>query len=300
MAIGSVLELVDYKKETIKIAKQHGGTKIDLDAIADEYNPERETPYSKGDLVVYNGDLYKASATVPTKAGVFKPEMWVEIPTYDAEETYNQGELVVYSGTVYRCISVDPVTGEWDSAKWYAQTVNSYDVNGSYSAGSLVEYDTKYYGANNNYANDPVGEFNLLYWTPTSIEQLLTESKFKLKYSRVYGSAESMLPLTLTTDADGIVKIDITTLGGYPLAFVSSFMQPMLQFNSEIVKVVRTTAMGSPGTTLLYLKFTDVTTGEALANTEITWYMNSPHIIYVNTEEMENVENSSIRQYVES
>lgn len=193
MAYTYAEEIIGLKEQI----KKYGGTKIDLDAIADEYNPERLTPYPVGDLVIYNGDLYKASARVPTKAGAFKPEMWDEIAEYNAEETYSFGNTVVYSGAVYNCISGEPVTGEWDSTKWYQITVNSYDVNNSYSIGSTVEYDTKYYKANSNYANDPVGDFNLLYWAPTSIEQLISNVITRVNVNLA----------GITTDENGLIDM---------------------------------------------------------------------------------------------
>ncbi len=199
MAIGSVLELVDYKKETIKIAKQHGGTKIDLDAIADEYDPERTTPYPVGDLVIYNGDLYKASAQVPTRAGAFKPEMWDEVGVYDETVAYSYGQYVVYDGVLYRNTFLAPQTPEsWNPEHWQAASVNSYDTTATnYQRFTTIEYDTKYYTANSNYANDPVGEFNLLYWTPTSIEQLIGNVIDRVSVN-LYG---------ITTDENGLIDM---------------------------------------------------------------------------------------------
>ncbi len=196
MAYTYAEEIIGLKEEI----KKHGGTKIDLDTIADEYNPERLTPYPVGDLVIYNGDLYKATAAVTPKAGAFKPEMWDEIAEYDETVAYSLGSLVVYQGTLYRNVNfeaTEPQPEEWNPEHWTQHTANSYDVNTMYYNGSVVEYDTNYYRANSNYANDPVGDFNLLYWTPTSVEQLISKV-----IERV-----SILLYNLTTDENGYLDM---------------------------------------------------------------------------------------------
>lgn len=236
MAIGSVYELVDYKKETIKLAKKYGGgggeleprvqelelevgqlsasvltitgdiealekEKIDLTAIADAYNPEKttQTAYPKGDYVTYNEKLWKANDAIKTKAGAFNTEMWDAIDNYDPEETYSQGNLVVYSGAVYRCISTEPVTGEWDSTKWYEDTyVSSYDVTYNYySVGSVVEYAGAFYKANSNYHNAPLGDFDRLLWTETTVEGVIADSIPKQTTVNLFG---------LSTDEDGMIS----------------------------------------------------------------------------------------------
>ncbi len=202
MAIGSVYELVDYKQETIKLAKKYGGGSgaMDISIIADAYNPEKttSTAYPKGDYVTYNNKLWKANDNIRTKAGEFNPEMWDALYNYDAEETYNQGDLVVYSGDVYRCISTDPVTGEWDSTKWLSQTANSYDVTYMYYyTGSIVEYAGAFYTANSDYHNAPIGDFDRLLWTETTVEGVIADSIPKQTTVNISG---------LTTDEDGMIS----------------------------------------------------------------------------------------------
>lgn len=178
MAIGSVKELIDYERETIKIAKKHGGDgNVDLSVIADAYDNTKttQTPYSKGDLVTNDGKLWKANNNIMTKAGAFDTEMWDAIYNYNPEETYNVGDLVVYSGEVYRCTA--NTTGEWDSTKWSSQYAPSYDVTNSYySVGSIVEYAGAYYSANSDYHNAPIGDFDRLLWTETTVETCLPKS----------------------------------------------------------------------------------------------------------------------------
>lgn len=208
MAIGSVYELVDYKQETIKLAKKYGGGSgaMDISIIADAYNPEKttQTAYPKGDYVTYNNKLWKANDTIKTKAGTFDPEMWNAIYNYDPEETYNFGDSVVYLGDVYNCISGEPVTGEWDSTKWNKQTVNSYDVTYSYyNVGSKVEFAGAFYKANSNYHNAPLGDFDRLLWTETTVEGVIADSIPKETLGILQG---------ITTDEDGLISnTDIVT-----------------------------------------------------------------------------------------
>ena len=234
MAIGSVNELVDYRQETIKLAKKYGGgggsleprvqeleldvsqlsasvlsiagdvedleeEKTDLTVIADAYNPEKtnQTAYTKGDYVTYDNKLWKANDNIKTCAGAFNSEMWDTIETYDSAETYSQGDLVVYSGDVYRCIDTEPVTGEWDNTKWYKQYTSSYDVtNNYYAVGSTVENDGAFYVANSNYHNSPLGNFNVLLWTEKTVEGVITDNLPKRITVNLYG---------LTTDEDGLI-----------------------------------------------------------------------------------------------
>lgn len=203
MAIGSVTELVDYRQETIKLAKKYGGGggAMDISIIADAYNPEKttQTAYPKGDYVTYNNKLWKANDTIKTKAGAFDPEMWDAIYNYDPTETYNMGDSVVYLGNVYNCISSDPVTGEWDSTKWYKDTyVNSYDVTYNYyNVGSKVEYAGAFYKANSNYHNAPLGDFDRLLWTETTVEGVIADSIPKEIMVNLFG---------LSTDEDGMIS----------------------------------------------------------------------------------------------
>ena len=202
MAIGSVYELVDYKQETIKLAKKYGGGSgaMDISIIADAYNPEKttQTAYPKGDYVTYNNKLWKANDNIKTKAGAFNPEMWDAIYNYDPEETYNFGDSVVYLGDVYNCISGDPVTGEWDSTKWNQQSVSSYDVTYNYYyVGSKVEFAGAFYKANSNYHNAPLGDFDRLLWTETTVEGVIADSIPKQTTVNLYG---------LTTDEDGMIS----------------------------------------------------------------------------------------------
>ena len=202
MAIGSVYELVDYKQETIKLAKKYGGGSgaMDISIIADAYNPEKttSTAYPKGDYVTYNNKLWKANDYIRTKAGAFNPEMWNAIYNYDSAETYNQGDIVVYLGEVYRCISTEPVTGDWDSTKWFAVTVNPYDVTYLYyTVGSMAEYAGAFYKANSNYHNAPLGDFDRLLWTETTVEGVIADSIPKQTTVNLFG---------LSTDEDGMIS----------------------------------------------------------------------------------------------
>ena len=224
MAIGSVTELIDYREETIKLAKKYGGGSgaMDISIIADAYDPTKtsSTAYPKGDYVTYNTKLWKANDAIKTKAGAFDPEMWDAINNYDPEETYNFGDTVVYLGDVYNCISGDPVTGEWDGTKWYQLTVYSYDVTSSnYYVGSKVEYAGAFYTANSDYHNAPLGDFNVLLWTQTTVEGVIADSIPKQTTGSLYG---------LTTDEDGMISnTDLLTkvpaLSGKKILNVYSF-----------------------------------------------------------------------------
>lgn len=186
MAIGSVNELIDYKQETIKIAKKYGGGggSVDLSLIADEYNPDRTTTYPVNDMVVYNGKLYRANTNTTPGAGDFDSTMWDEIATYDPTHTYNNYDYVVYDGQPYRCDESN-VTGEWDSSKWTEVSADfpTYDSTAVYYAygSSKCSYENKFYKTNATYQNTgTVGEFKPLRWSETTVEEVISNLKIEL------------------------------------------------------------------------------------------------------------------------
>lgn len=232
MAIGSVFELVDYKQETIKLAKKYGGGELEPrvqelelevgqlsasvlsitgdidkvedaiedieDSIADAYNPNRTTGYSIGDVVIYEDKLYKCTSPVSVGAGEFDNTKWDAIPTYDSTQTYNEYDYVVYEGVPYRCDEAN-TTGEWDSSKWTDVSIEfaEYDETATYYMGSRVEYDGGYYRANATYSNaGTVGEFNTNKWAETTIESLVDGVKV-IKTSALLNE--------LSTDANGCI-----------------------------------------------------------------------------------------------
>lgn len=202
MAIGSVYELVDYKKETVKIAKQYGGGEVDLGAIADVYNSESTSPYPAGSFIIYEGSLYKSNTTIPVNAGDFNPEMWDQVPAFDETATYNTGDNVEYAASVYRC-DEDNVTGEFDLTKWTAvpQDYPLYDEDETYYAGySKVTYGDHYYVAGSNYQQSgTVGSFNPSKWTETSVAENLTTIIKRYHYTMeatVDSRTQVMIPVT--------------------------------------------------------------------------------------------------------
>lgn len=295
MAIGSVYELVDYKKETIKLAKKYGGGTGSAEMITGEYdptkNPQNKVAYNKGDYVVYNGELYKANQDLMTKAGAFNPEMWDKVEAYDPTKTYHGNDKVVYNGDLYSCI-VEETTGEWDASDWSKQFPQSYSPTSYYySQGTVVENDGDYYVANSSFENLPIGAFEPSVWTETTVMSSMT----KVKATQIKSEAGS--PPTLVTDKNGIVKINVDNISGYVIGFEGAFQQPMREFCTEII--YPTTA--HPGTIprQVWLKFTDPTTGLPLAETSIQWYMSIPKLIWVDGSDIEYT-TTYVTQYVES
>ena len=292
MAIGSVYELIDYKQETIKLAKKYGGTDSGA-MITGEYdptkNPQNKVAYRKGDYVVYNGELYRANQDLMTKAGAFNPEMWDKVEAYDPEKTYHGNDKVVYNGNLYSCI-VEETTGEWDAEDWSLQYPQSYNPTSSYySQGTVVENDGDYYVANSSFENSPIGAFDPSVWTNTTVMNSMT----KVKATQIRSEAGNVP--TLVTDSDGIVKINISNITGQVIAFDGSFMQPMREFCAEIIYPTISRAGTTPRQ--LWLKFTDPTTGLPLAETSIQWYMSYPTIFWV-----DDIESTTtyVTQYVEN
>lgn len=233
MAIGSVMELVDFKQKSIEIAKKYGGdtTEIELeiaqlsasvlslggkvddvddrvddveDSIADAYNPNKTTGYSIGDLVIYEDKLYRCSSPVSVGAGEFDSTKWDAIPDYDSTQTYNEYDYVVYDGVPYRCDEAN-TTGEWDSSKWtdVSNEFGEYSETAIYYQGSRVSYDGGYYKANATYSNaGTVGEFNPSKWTATTIETMLEGVKVKTATVSLNG---------LTTDENGLIALSSIT-----------------------------------------------------------------------------------------
>ena len=238
MAIGSVEELVDYKEQTVAIAKKYGGSNVvanpegsataeltklgvgetiysipqggggtvDLGLIADNYNPDRTTAYPVNDMVVNNGKLYRATSETPVSAGNFDSTMWDEIPTYDPTQTYNYYDVVVYDGVPYSC-NESSVTGEWDASKWTdaSATFPTYDSSASYHpyGGSRCSYESKFYKTNATYQNNGgVGEFNPSKWTETTVEEVINNQKVKV--AQICSNSD------LATDANGFVTNALT------------------------------------------------------------------------------------------
>lgn len=299
MAIGSVYELIDYKQETIKLAKKYGGGGTDsADMITGEYdptkNPQNKIAYKKGDYVVYNGELYRANQDLMTKAGAFNPEMWDKVEAYDPEKTYHGNDKVVYMGDLYSCI-VEETTGEWNAEDWSLQYPQSYNPTSSYySQGTTVEYDGDYYVANSSFENAPIGAFDPLVWTNTTV----MSSMMKIKATQIKSEAGS--PPTLVTDSDGIVKINVSNISGVVIGFSGSFMQPMREFCVEIIYPTLS-RVGASGTVpeQVWLKFTDPTTGLPLAETSIQWYMSYPWLYWVDGSDIEST-TTYVTQYVEN
>lgn len=238
MAIGSVKELIDYERETIKIARKYGcecvtdtemsGTStnpvqnkvikeyvdnavenvsVDLSLIADEYNPNRTTQYPINDMVLYDGKLYRATTATQPSAGEFNSEMWDEVAEYDSSETYNEYDYAVYEGRIYRCDESN-VTGEWDSTKWTEVSAEFPEYNSSevyYAYGSSkCTYEGDFYKTNSSYVNSgTVGEFKPLRWTETTVEAVINA----LKPIPVYVSQ-------FTTDASGCLWLESPAMEG--------------------------------------------------------------------------------------
>jgi len=203
MAIGSVYELVDYKQETIKLAKKYGGGGGDASSIiADAYNPDRTTGYTVDDLVIYNGKLYKSTRPITVSAGTFDSTMWDKIADYDPTQTYNDYDRVIYEGVPYRCDESN-VTGEWDASKWTDISIEfpDYDPNSKsyYANGARVKYDGDYYVSNATYTNQgTVGEWDGSKWTETTVEDMIKSVKLT---SYVIGLGGK------TTDENGLLAI---------------------------------------------------------------------------------------------
>lgn len=271
MAIGSVLELVDYKQETIKIAKKYGGNTEEIegriddvkDNIADTYNPNKTSGYNIGDLVIYEDKLYKCISTVSVGAGEFDSTKWDAIPTYDSTQTYNEYDYVIYEGVPYRCDEAN-TTGDWDSSKWTDVSIEfaEYDETASYYTGSRVEYDGGYYKANATYTNaGTVGEFNTNRWSETTVEEIINELRPK---------SFTLIPAasSITTDANGYLKWTVQTTGGMtPLALIGGNTQPNTGAYFELCASSYMWATGQ-----LIVKVTD-NTGAPLKNTTLNAYM---------------------------
>lgn len=251
MAIGSVTELVDYRQETIKIAKQYGGgggsnleprvrelelevgqltasvltitgdiekldeDKTDLTVVGNAYNPDQTAPYNVGDLVVYDGSLYKCKSPVSQTAGTFDPDMWNRIADYDSTQTYNTYDFVEYDSKCWRCDN-DNVTGEWDNTKWTDVTINYEAYNEAstsyYPSGSSgVSYETHFYRTNSTYENTgAVGDFNSTKWEVTKIanNMAITTHQYVKGYDGT-GTTTSQAMISIGDTAGKIVALNV-------------------------------------------------------------------------------------------
>lgn len=224
MAIGSVKELVDYERETIKIAKKHGGGSVDLGLIADNYDPNRTEQYPSNDMVVYNGKLYKSLYPIKPTSGEFDPTMWDEVADYDPTHTYNEFDYAVHEGNVYRCDEAS-TTGEWDSSKWtevgnefpeYDETTTYY-----YPSSSKCKEGDDYYISNATYEpTGGVGDFDSTKWSETTVEACLPKS---LTHTLCSASA-------IRTDANGYVTNTLSYPSGTytPVEYRYTTSMPMM------------------------------------------------------------------------
>lgn len=150
MAIGSVYDLVDYKQETIKLAKKYGGEledKVDSDVIADVYDPDGISGYSEGDAVMYEGNLYTANEDVLNQAGDWKIQSYVA--EYDPTMWYMAlGGYVTYNGSLYKNIAQNnPQNIHYPTDPQYwelVEGVEDFDASETYSSATVVKYLGRY------------------------------------------------------------------------------------------------------------------------------------------------------------
>ena len=223
MAIGSVKELIDYERETIKIAQKYGSGTIDLSLIADKYDETHQ--YPANDMVVYNNKLYKSTTAVNTP-GVFDETMWTEYLPYDPSNTYNSGDYATYEvdgdNKCFRC-DEDNVTGEWDDTKWtdvselefpsynYANSTPYYPNVSKVALRYPGSY--RYFIANSTYApTGGAGEWNSAKWTETTVEAVIKNIKVP------YG-VQTCSTADIATDSDGFMTnpVDIPPNGSVVL-----------------------------------------------------------------------------------
>lgn len=267
----TVEEEIDAVKDDIEDCKHIA------DIVADPYNPEKNPndhiAYRMGDFVTYNGELYKANQTINTKAGAFNEDMWDMATTYDTQEQYELDDITVYNGDLYKCISESGATGEWDATKWEIQYPSSYNQAASYyTPGTVVEYNGDYYKANATYENAPVGAFDVLKWTNTTVASNLG-APFKT-FALIKSSSSA------TTDANGFLKFSVTATGGsvYPVGLSVSASQPNTGAFFELVR----SSYAGEGDKII-VKVTD-NTGAAMTNATLTAYMTSLlSVVYMGT-----------------
>ena len=267
----TVEDELDAVKEDIEDCKHIA------DMITDPYNPEKNPSdhiaYRMGDFVTYNGELYKANQTINTKAGAFNEDMWDMATTYDAQEQYELDDITVYNGDLYKCISESGATGEWDSTKWEIQYPSSYNQAASYyTSGTVVEYNGDYYKANATYENAPVGAFDVLKWTNTTVASNLG-APFKT-FSLIKSASSA------TTDEHGFLKFTVTVTGGsvYPVGLYTSDSQPN---TGAFFELVRSSYVGEANK--IIVKVTD-NTGAAMTSTTLSAYMTGLlSVVYMGT-----------------
>lgn len=209
MAYTYVKDILDFEENAIEIAKKYGGGTVDLSLIADEYNPDRTTPYEPTDMVVYEGKLYKSRSKVPPAIGEFDSDMWdLAANEYDSTQTYNEYDLATHEGLIYRCDEAN-TTGEWDSSKWsdISHEYNDYNSNARYPNLSYtikVKYDGNYYHNNENLDyTGTMGDFASAFWTETTVENVIK--------SIIPNSASIF---QFTTDEDGCVWLNSEAMYG--------------------------------------------------------------------------------------
>ena len=226
MAIGSVKELIDYERETIKIAKKHGGGSVDLSLIADEYDETQQYPYN--DMVIHDNKLYKATTAVNTP-GAFDETMWTEYLSYDPSNTYNTGDYATYEvdgdNKCFRC-DEDNVTGEWDNTKW--TDVSDLEFPSYNYANSSPYYPNvskvalrypgsyRYFIANSTYApTGGAGAWNSEKWTETTVEAVIN-SLPKMKSKQICSTAD------MATDANGFLTNNLALPENFQLKTIVS------------------------------------------------------------------------------
>lgn len=273
MAIGSVKELIDYERETIKIAQKYGGggSSADLSLIADEYDETHQ--YPANDMVVYNNKLYKSTTSVNTP-GVFDETMWTEYLPYDPSNTYNSGDYATYEvdgdNKCFRC-DEDNTTGDWDASKWtdvsetdfpsydYASTTPYYPNSSKVALRYPGSY--RYFIANSTYApTGGAGAWNSAKWSETTVEAVINALKKPIPV---------FVP-QFTTDANGCLWLESPAMEGIrePFGIYIQHDGAFNGFSGRVEVVHKYVNDGSPSYThhdYIGFKFYDEN-GDVLAN----------------------------------
>jgi hypothetical protein len=172
--------------------------------------------YLQNELVVNNGEIYRANAVVA--AGAFNAASWTKIsPTppsmmgvaqFNQRDTYAQDELVSYQGKIYRAKTALPV-GPWDATKWEDININPtagvvpFSATANYSIDDLVSYQGKIYRAT---IAITAGAWNAANWADTNTN--LTDA------IRAFDPAKSYAPNDIVWNAGKIYRANGLTPAG--------------------------------------------------------------------------------------
>ncbi len=147
------------------------------DYVIPEADYDEEATYEVGDLVSYDGKVYKCNTAIDV-AEPWTIAHWTEAvvaSAYNSEATYKVNDYVVYNEAVYKCNTAITEGEAWNEEHWtetscttYVKRIaGNYSASATYAVNDRVKYNGKVYKCDT--AVTTPEEFDEEKWTEVSI-----------------------------------------------------------------------------------------------------------------------------------